>query len=317
VIQGGEPLPTVLEVGPAWRPLAGTEMVAALSEDLTDGSMSGEWPRTVAVIVEQRIPLRRLHVGFASDVDGASLYSGRLSLGPIDLNVSRHRAAPTWRARAPGESPYSGSEPARTASGVSAEPAVARVRGAGALRAAVRGMRPIRALLAFTLLTACSAGPPAGDGPGAPPPAPDAGPDDSRPWSLEGLTHQPRLQELRESLPPGLGFSPGTTRWRPLDPPPAAAPGQTTPGALIAAAARVLGMQDEVGSDLWEQTVRVWTDDDQGAIGVVLRWGFLDDSIAGHDVRLHLRSDGDAWTIEGAEERYHCRRGISPDDLCL
>jgi len=89
VIQRDAHLPTVLKVGAAWRPLAGTEMVASFSEDLTDGSLSGEWPRTVAGGVEQRIPLTRLRVGFASDLDGGSLVSGGLSLGPIDLGVAR------------------------------------------------------------------------------------------------------------------------------------------------------------------------------------------------------------------------------------
>jgi hypothetical protein len=191
-----------------------------------------------------------------------------------------------------------------------------RILRAGALRAPGRRMRAIPLLLAFALLTACSAGAPAGEGAGTTPPAPDLGPDDSRPWSLEGLTHQPRLQELRESVPPELGFTPGTTRWRPLDPPPPT-PGQATPGSVTSATARLLGMDDQVGSDVWEQTVRVWSGDGPGAIGVILRWGFQDDSIAGHDVRLHLRRDGDVWTIESAEERHHCRRGVSPDDLCL
>jgi hypothetical protein len=88
-IQREAHLPTVLKIGAAWRPLAGTQLVGSFSEDLTDGALSGEWPRTVAGGVEQRIPLTRLRAGFASDLGGGSLVSGGLSLGPIDLGVAR------------------------------------------------------------------------------------------------------------------------------------------------------------------------------------------------------------------------------------
>jgi hypothetical protein len=89
VIQRDAHLPTIVKVGAAWRPLGGTQLVGSFSENLTDGSLSGEWPRTIAGGVEQRIPLLRLRAGFASDLDGGRLVSGGLSLGLMDLGVAR------------------------------------------------------------------------------------------------------------------------------------------------------------------------------------------------------------------------------------
>lgn len=45
--------------------------------------------------------------------------------------------------------------------------------------------------------------------------------------------------------------------------------------------------------------------------GAVLEWGFLDDSVAGADLRLTLVKGADGWQVGEAERRSHCRRGQS------
>jgi hypothetical protein len=89
-----------------------------------------------------------------------------------------------------------------------------------------------------------------------------------------------------------------------------------TPGALLSAHTAAIGSA-EVGPDVWEQTIRIWQDNENEAIGVLLRWGFKDDAVTGHDFRMHLRRSDDGWHIDRIEERFHCGRGVSEDGLCV
>ncbi|RNL87628.1 hypothetical protein [Halostreptopolyspora alba] len=50
--------------------------------------------------------------------------------------------------------------------------------------------------------------------------------------------------------------------------------------------------------------------------GAVLEWGFLDDSVAGADVRLTLVQEAEGWQVAETERRSHCRRGQS-GEMCL
>ena len=64
-------------------------------------------------------------------------------------------------------------------------------------------------------------------------------------------------------------------------------------------------------------TARIWRAEDD-AIGVILNWGLQDDSVAGHDFRIHMRRDADGgWMVERLEERFHCARGVTADGLCI
>ena len=153
------------------------------------------------------------------------------------------------------------------------------------------------------------------------PPTPPA--NDAPLWSAEGLEAQRRIAWLRERIPPDLGFQPGTTPWRPAQfdlPPALTSPGAATaasPGTLLTEFVHAIGWDTTLGTEAWEQTTRVLHDQESQATGIVMRWGLMDDAIAGHDVRLHMREAPGGWYIARMEERFHCSRGVTEDGECL
>ncbi|HWV58192.1 MAG TPA: hypothetical protein VNZ57_12135 [Longimicrobiales bacterium] len=198
-------------------------------------------------------------------------------------------------------------------------------------------MTRISTLLLTAIVMACapSQDPPADTGsPSASPQAVPQLPADSpadpaaaaptpaeRIWSEEGLEAQPRLDAYRARIPPDLGWTPGTTEWRPVarqlaDSIAAIAPA-TSIAALMAEVQLALEPSGALGREVWEVTTRVLQRDDGTATGVILRWGYQDDALAGHDVRVEMRQVADSWVVEAVLERYQCRRGVSDSGLCL
>lgn len=150
----------------------------------------------------------------------------------------------------------------------------------------------------------------------------DSAATDAAPWSSDALAAQPRLEQLRRSVPEGLGYTPGTTAWRDaqLDLPDAltsAASAAQAPGALLTSVIAAAGWLDAVGEDVWEATMRIGREDDASALAVVLLWGLRDDAVAGHDFRVHMARGPNGWYVTGIEERFHCSRGVDPGGLCL
>jgi len=132
-------------------------------------------------------------------------------------------------------------------------------------------------------------------------------------WSREALEVQPRMDALRSAIPADLGYTPGTTQWVAVDSTSLIGIDTVTadtPGALLSALAMSLGWADVLGDAAWEQTTRVWMQDDVQAVGVVLQWGFQDDSVAGRDFRVHMRLDG-VWRAHTVEQRFHCARRVT------
>lgn len=62
---------------------------------------------------------------------------------------------------------------------------------------------------------------------------------------------------------------------------------------------------------------RLLQQDEDRAIGVVLSWGWKDDSVYGGDLRVEMRMRDDAWYVERLKERVHCRRGVSNGEVCV
>jgi hypothetical protein len=81
--------PTEARFGAAWRPGTGTALAASFRTGLTDGRLAGPWERSLAAGVEQRLWFLSVRAGAASNLSGAKLLSGGVSLGPIDLGVAR------------------------------------------------------------------------------------------------------------------------------------------------------------------------------------------------------------------------------------
>jgi hypothetical protein len=57
------------------------------------------------------------------------------------------------------------------------------------------------------------------------------------------------------------------------------------------------------------------SDPDQAYVAV-LSYGMADDAVAGRDVRMTITRSDDGWEPGGAEERFHCMRGVD-GDLCV
>ena len=137
-------------------------------------------------------------------------------------------------------------------------------------------------------------------------------------WSEEGLESQDRMEDLREVR----DGAPGTTPWSsenievPEGLGDADADGAVAPGALLVELLSAMGVGAGLGTEVWEQTIRVLQQDGDEAVGVLMQWGFKDDSMAGSDIRAHMRRGDSGWYIERLEQRFHCARGVS-DGLCL
>jgi hypothetical protein len=155
-----------------------------------------------------------------------------------------------------------------------------------------------------------------GDGatdPDEAPHEPAASPQPMR--SAEGLNEQLRLLFDPGDLPEG--YEPGSTDWRALDPPGGLDDTYSSPGELAIALAAELDAE-ALGQDLWETTARVLLDqsDPEQAYVAVLSYGMADDAVAGRDVRMTVTRSDDGWEPGGAEERFHCLRGVDAD-LCV
>ena len=82
-------LPTTATVGLAWQPASRTDLVAAYSDDLTDGRLGGAWTRRLGVGVQQGYWLLSGRAGVASNLDGEQMITGGLSIGPMSLGLAR------------------------------------------------------------------------------------------------------------------------------------------------------------------------------------------------------------------------------------
>jgi hypothetical protein len=137
-------------------------------------------------------------------------------------------------------------------------------------------------------------------------------------WTREALELQQRMVELQQRTPRESGAAPATTPWMAAASADAAGKAlkAATPGGLLIAVVGSSGWADPLGDGVWEQTLRVWTDGDAAAVGVVLLWDFTDDAVAGHDFRISMQRTAADWTVQRIEERYHCRRKSGVDGRC-
>lgn len=193
-------------------------------------------------------------------------------------------------------------------------------------------MRPIALLIIFILATGCSSRKAEGnDAEQAVAQAPlqeeaQATPEQTQPgsaraerdaWTEKALLSQPRMAELKAKADPAMG-EPGSTDWR-------AAQGvegldsltAQSPVELLEATSEALHFRSALGVDVWEQTMRLFQDDDESAQGILMSWGAKDDSLAGADYLVKMKLDGEDWRVESVEERIHCWRGVGESGLCM
>lgn len=82
-------LPTTATVGFAWKPTPRTDLVGSYSDEVTSGRLGGDWNRRLGVGVEQGYWLLAGRLGVASDLGGAQMITGGISIGPVSLGVAR------------------------------------------------------------------------------------------------------------------------------------------------------------------------------------------------------------------------------------
>lgn len=136
-----------------------------------------------------------------------------------------------------------------------------------------------------------------------------------RPFTRDALEIQPEMLALQQHVPPGSGFHPATTSWATVA---GALPAEraATPGALLAKVAAARGWTDALGDAVWEETSRLFIENDERATAVLLLWNFLDDAVAGHDFRLSMALAQGEWRVERVDQRYHCRRSVTAAGQC-
>jgi hypothetical protein len=119
------------------------------------------------------------------------------------------------------------------------------------------------------------------------------------------------------------GWKHDSTSWRKFDgefDKSLSSPNQTwqNPGKLLLAFMTDVEVSNLLGQDVWEINSRIEFFDDNNAEGYIMSYGLFDDSIAGSDIKLTMKSENGFWYIESAEEREHCSRGVGENGgLCL
>ena len=136
----------------------------------------------------------------------------------------------------------------------------------------------------------------------------------------EKLENEKRLEEMQKRAEESeMGHEPDVTPWRDSrrQIPESLARGgddlADSPQALLSALDAEFRMGDEVS----DHSTKIQREDDSQAVGLIMQWGFKDDSMAGADLRVHMEHGDGGWFVTELEERAYCRRGLSDDGLCL
>jgi long-subunit fatty acid transport protein len=87
-LKDGADLPATLRLGAAYAPANGTRLGVSYQK-VAESRLAGGWNQSVGLGIQQRLALIGLRAGVASNLDGANMLSGGVSLGPIDLSVAR------------------------------------------------------------------------------------------------------------------------------------------------------------------------------------------------------------------------------------
>jgi hypothetical protein len=82
-------LPAVARMGLDWAPRHGSSIGGVYQRRLTSGDLDGRWQTMAAAGVQQKLLFLTARAGLASNLDGARMVTGGLSLGPIHAAVAR------------------------------------------------------------------------------------------------------------------------------------------------------------------------------------------------------------------------------------
>lgn len=127
---------------------------------------------------------------------------------------------------------------------------------------------------------------------------------------------QPAWSDYRKNAMEN-GFEPDVSDWQHIP--------ELTPKAPLEACNDPLDVverwadsRDLIGADRSERlqiSMNAREEADGSVTGLLQRWGFRDDAVAGVDHRLRLTESAGCWEVERVEARHYCRRGLK-DGLC-
>ncbi|MEA5444743.1 hypothetical protein VCB98_02805 [Gammaproteobacteria bacterium AB-CW1] len=86
---------------------------------------------------------------------------------------------------------------------------------------------------------------------------------------------------------------------------------------VVEAWARGRGLLGAAQDDRIDVDIRARALSEDSHEGLLQRWGFKDDSLAGIDHRLRFERDNECWQLTRVEARHYCRRGIERGARCL
>lgn len=128
---------------------------------------------------------------------------------------------------------------------------------------------------------------------------------------------QPEWESYLERVPADMGFQPVVTSWERTRSLEANLDSCTSPQQATETWAAFHELIDPVEPDDLSITIRTRHNPDSTATGLVQRWGFQDDALAGTDYQITMQDINGCWQPTRVETRHYCRRGKSQENLCL
>ncbi|SFC39708.1 hypothetical protein SAMN05660443_2510 [Marinospirillum celere] len=127
---------------------------------------------------------------------------------------------------------------------------------------------------------------------------------------------QPEWAGYLERVPANLGFEPAVTDWERAPSLETSHDECASPQQTTEAWAAFHGLIGPEKPDNLTVDLRTRHQQDT-ATGLVQRWGFKDDSVAGTDYQLTLEKTNGCWQPTKVETRHYCRRGKTEGNLCI
>jgi hypothetical protein len=82
-------MPSTLRLAAAWKGALGTDIGVSYREELSESRLGEIWSRSVGAGVQQKVLFTTLRAGYSTDLDGGSMATGGVSLGPLQLGFAR------------------------------------------------------------------------------------------------------------------------------------------------------------------------------------------------------------------------------------
>lgn len=114
------------------------------------------------------------------------------------------------------------------------------------------------------------------------------------------------------------GYEPGVMDWRQV---PELAPESPTspcnnPQETLESWAEARNLVGTAPGEALQTSMRTRKEAEGQVTGLLQRWGFRDDAVAGVDHRIRIERINGCWQIQRVEARHYCRRGME-DGRCL